>query len=191
MSEPIFPTLPGITWQTVKTPIFSTELQESASGREVAAALYANPKWKFSLSYEFLRAGAEQELQQLIGLFGVCKGRFGTFLFSDQSDNTVTDQAFAVGTGSQITFTLKRSIGAFSEPIAALNGTPTIKCNGTPVSIASINGGVITLAAPPTGNLTWSGQFYYRCRFLNDSLDVENFLYKLWQAKKVEFRSTR
>lgn len=191
MSEPVFPTLPGLSWQTVKTPIWSTAVQKSASGREIRSALYANPLWKFSLSYEFLRAGAAQELQQLVALFNLCKGQFGTFLFSDPTDNAVADQVFGIGNGSQTVFPLTRSIAGFAEPIAAVNGTPVFKADGMLIGGATIGGGVITFPSPPVGLLTWTGQFFYRCRFLSDSMDFENFMHQLWQAKKVEFRSVR
>lgn len=191
MSEPIFPALAGLGWQMVKTPVWSTIVQRSANGRELRSALYANPLWEFSLTFEFLRAGAEQEYQQLIGLFNISKGMFGTFLFSDPTDNTVTDQPFGSGNGSQILFPLSRTIGTFAEPIAAVDGTPIIKAGGTQITAFTIANGLVTFASPPTGQLTWSGKFFYRCRFLEDKADFENFLYRLWTAKKIKFQSVR
>jgi uncharacterized protein (TIGR02217 family) len=190
MSEPVFPTLPGKMWPMVKTPIWSTAVQRSANGREVRSSLYANPLWKFSLSYEFLRSDATQELQQMLSLFNLSRGQFGTFLFLDPTDSAVTDQLFGTGNGSQIVFPLTHAIGTFVEPVAAVVGSPVFKANGSVVS-ATVANGVVTFASPPTGALTWTGQFYYRCRFLNDDLDFANFMQGFWEAKKVEFRSTR
>jgi uncharacterized protein (TIGR02217 family) len=191
MSEPIFPTLAGLSWQMVKTPVWSTIIQRSANGRELRSALYANPLWEFSLSFEFLRAGAEQEYQQLAGLFNISKGQYGTFLFSDPTDNTVVDQPFGSGNGSQIVFPLSRTIGTFSEPIAAVDGTIVIKAGGTQITSFTIANGLVTFASPPTGLLTWSGKFFYRCRFLEDKVEFENFMYKLWSSKKIKFQSVR
>jgi len=42
--------------------------------------------------------------------------------------------------------------------------------------------------APPAGaTLSWSGSFYYRCRFTHDELAVDEFMRDLYSAKKVEF----
>lgn len=54
-------------------------------------------------------------------------------------------------------------------------------------------GGLITFAnAPANGALvTWTGKFYQRVRFADDSSDFENFMYNLWQAKKVNLVTAR
>lgn len=191
MTDAVFPVLPGLKWSGSKSPIWSTAVQQSTSGCEVRAALYANPLWKFSLSYEFLRDDASQELQQIIGLFNRCKGQFRPFLYRDPTDCTVTDQRFGTGNGVQRTFQLVRSIGGFAEPVAAVAGTPLILAGGSAVTGFSIDGGTVTFASPPSGALSWSGEFYYRCRFLEDTLTFENFLYRLWELKSLEFRSVR
>jgi hypothetical protein len=45
--------------------------------------------------------------------------------------------------------------------------------------------------APPAGSkLTWSGNFYHRCRFDEDELsDMSEFLYQIWECKSLKFRS--
>ena len=45
-----------------------------------------------------------------MGLFLQC-GQFGTFLYTDPTDNAVTNQGIATGDGSTTTFTLGRSLG--------------------------------------------------------------------------------
>lgn len=54
-------------------------------------------------------------------------------------------------------------------------------------SISAI--GVVTFTtAPETGaEVEWTGSYYYRCRFLQDALEVNKFMSGLWEAKKVEF----
>lgn len=54
------------------------------------------------------------------------------------------------------------------------------------------SGVVQFVSAPPAGSaLTWSGQFYRRCRFLGDRLDTEKFMAGLFAAKRVEFISVK
>jgi uncharacterized protein (TIGR02217 family) len=190
MGNAVFPVLPGLSWSVTKTPQWSTRTQKAVSGRELRAAYYSSPLWTFKLSYEVLRANGLQELQQLVGFFNARQGGFDSFLYADPSDNAVTQAPFGVGDGVKSKFQLTRPYGGFAEPVAALQGAPSIFVNGVQVGFTvDVNSGVVTLAAaPPAGAvLAWSGSFYYRCRFLQDSVDFDNFMKDLWQAKKVEF----
>ena len=55
MSNAIFPTLPGITWDTIKTPIFNTITKKAVSGRETRVAYMAAPMYSFKpVSYTHL-----------------------------------------------------------------------------------------------------------------------------------------
>lgn len=69
--------------------------------------------------------------------------------------------------------------------------TPRVYLNGalqtSNYSISST--GLVTFTTPPANAavLTWSGSYYYRCRFLQDSMEFNKFLSGLWEAKKVEF----
>ena len=82
MSNAVLPTLPGLEWEVRQTPTFSTDVHASLSGKEVAYQYMQYPVWEFETSYEFLRAGAELELQTLCGFFLVHGGRFDTWLYA-------------------------------------------------------------------------------------------------------------
>lgn len=58
MGNAVFPALPGLKWGAKKTPVWSTNIQKSANGRELRAAYYSYPQWRFSLSFEVLRTKA-------------------------------------------------------------------------------------------------------------------------------------
>jgi uncharacterized protein (TIGR02217 family) len=195
MSNAVFPVLPGLMWSVVKTPQWSTRIQKTVSGRESRAAFYSLPLWTFKLSYEVLRANTGQELQQLVGFFNARQGSFDTFLYADPSDNAVTAAVFGAGDGTTKKFQLLRPMGGYSEPILAPNGTPNIYANAVLQGGVTIdaNTGVVTFATAPGAGvtLTWTGGFYYRVRFLQDSMDFNNFLKDLWEAKKVEFVSVK
>jgi uncharacterized protein (TIGR02217 family) len=196
MSNAAFPVLPGLSWSVIKTPKWSTRKQIAISGREYRAAYFSLPLWKFKLSYEVLRAGAQQELQQLVGFFNARQGSFDTFLYADPTDSAVVAQQFGTGNGAATTFQLVRSLGGNSEPVAALQAAPSIYANGalqsSGVSV-NLNTGLATFTVAPANGvaLTWTGSFYYRCRFLHDELDLENFMQNLWLAKTVEFTSVK
>jgi len=105
--------------------------------------------------------------------------------------------SFGAGDGSTKVFQLSRAFGAggftFVEPVQNLNGAPSIyvggvlKNAGTDYTISST--GLVTFSSAPANAvaLTWTGGYYYRCRFLQDELDLSRFLQGLWEAKKVEF----
>lgn len=189
MSNLVYPVLPGLMFGATRTPIWSSIVKTSVNGREFRSANFQIPRYRYTLQYEFLRsAAAWAELQTLFGFYNQLLGGWDTFLFSDPDDNAVTAQAFGVGDGSTLTFQLVRSLGGFVEPVYALNGTPTIYVNGTPTTPASISAtGLVTFSAAPAAAaaITWTGSFYWRCRFADDSLEFEKFMAQLWAAKKV------
>lgn len=197
MSNAIFPTLPGLTWSSTKASQFSTRIQRSVSGRELRAAYYSTPIWKFSLSYEFLRADARQELQQLIGFFNARQGSFDSFLYFDPTDNACSKQIFNIGDGVTSRFKLSRNLGGFVEPISALRTLSSIQYDGVNVSAntytANMSDGTVTFVPPPPAGtvLSWTGEFYFRVRFAQDTTEFENFMHNLWSAKKVELVSAK
>lgn len=50
--------------------------------------------------------------------------------------------------------------------------------------------GLVTFAAPPAAAaaLTWSGSYFWRCRFTMPQLELQKFLSTFWEAGKVEFK---
>jgi uncharacterized protein (TIGR02217 family) len=218
MTTPVFPALPGQGWSVHKKPTFLTVVASHVSGREVRFANYANPVWNFELTFEGLDGTAStypglgaSSLQSLMGLYLQSQGQFGSFVFYDPTDYSVTGQAFGTGDGTTTTFQLCRTLGGFTEPVIvpAAAGTlnfpggqsasvpnPTIYNNGTLVSSGyaiSTPGGVVTFStAPAAGHvLTWTGAFGFLCRFDGDDLDFEQFMANLWKVESLKFRSLR
>jgi uncharacterized protein (TIGR02217 family) len=202
----IFPTLPGLAWSVTKTPTFQTRIQRAVSGRELRALDYPYPLWQFALVYDFLRdapAAGYDELRSLLGFFMLCQGAFGTFLFQDPSDFQVTGQQIGIGDASTTIFQLQRTLGTslpgggFIEPIDAPDSVSAIYLNGiveapTTYSVDP-NTGLVTFSTAPSSGLIISADFsyYFRCRFVEDKYDFENFMYRLWQLKKLTFISVR
>jgi hypothetical protein len=87
--------------------------------------------------------------------------------------------------------------GGFFEPIVAPNVVHAIYLNGLIQDPATYNidprAGLITFSTPPGAGLMISADFsyYFRCRFVDDHYDFENFMYQLWQLKKLTFISVR
>ena len=192
MSNTIFPALTGMTFDTVKTPTFNTVTKKAVSGRETRVAYMATPMYKWQLNFEYLRdqsgvqvpASPYNDLKKLMGFFNARRGSFDSFLFEDITDNLATAQQFGTGNGSTTAFQLSRTMGGgtgFLEPVMNLNGTPTI----TGGSVASISStGVVTFSSAPSSGavLSWTGNYYFRCRFDTDTVDFTQMLQNFWSA---------
>ena len=202
----VFPALPGLAWSVTKSPTFQTRIQRAASGRELRALDYPYPLWQFTLVFDLLRdnpAAGYDELRTLMGFFMLCQGAFGTFLFHDPSDDRVAGQQIGVGNASTTVFQLQRAMGTtlpgdgFQEPILAPNVVSAVYFNGITQSQASYsvdpNTGLVTFVTAPASGLIISADFsyYFRCRFVEDSYVFENFMFQLWQLKKLTFISVR
>ena len=199
MSNAIYPTLAGLKFGVVRRPVWNTSKKTSVTGREFRAANMIYPSYQYKLSYEFLRdlRSGVDELRSLVGFFNARLGSFDSFLFSDPDDNTATLQSFGTGNGVANQFQLMRSFGASTDPVYDLASTPAIYKAGTLQSLTthytiSSSGLVSFVTAPTAGQaLTWSGTYYWRCRFETDQLDVEKFMHQLWQARTVDFRTVK
>src|ERR1700733_12673634 len=124
ITPPSLPTLPGLAWSRHKKPAFNTRIASHASGREVRVALMNYPLYEFEAAYEGLTSSASgfaglgaSSLQNLMGFFLQLQGQFGTFLYTDPDDSTVTGQGIGVGDGTTTAFTFVRALGAFAEPV--------------------------------------------------------------------------
>jgi uncharacterized protein (TIGR02217 family) len=202
----IFPALPGLAWSVTKSPTFQTRIQRAASGRELRALDYPYPLWQFTLVFDFLRdnpAAGFDELRTLMGFFMLCQGAFGTFLFQDPSDDRVSGQQIGTGDTLRTVFQLQRTMGktlpggGFLEPIVAPKVVTAVYFNGVVqnpagYSVDPMTGLVTFNVAPGSGLIiTADYSYYFRCRFIDDSCAFENFMFRLWQLKKLTFISVR
>jgi uncharacterized protein (TIGR02217 family) len=196
----VFPALPGLAWSVTKTPVFETRIQRAMSGRELRALDYPYPLWQFTLDFSVLRddpAAGFDEFRTLLGFFLACQGAYGEFLFQDPTDFAVAGQGLGTGDASTTGFQLLRMIGGFAEPIVAPDQVTAIYFNGVTQSASGYSvdadTGVVTFAAPPPPGLAITADFtfYFRCRFVDDRYDFDNFMYRLWQVKKLTFISVR
>jgi uncharacterized protein (TIGR02217 family) len=218
MSNVVFPTtLKGLKWDQAKTPIFSTRIQKSTSGRSLRAALYQYPIYQYDLSYEVLRdTVALNELQTLMGFYLSRQGAFDSFLYIDPSDNKVAGQA--IGTGDTVTaaFQLVRTYGGFAEPCLDIQapGSPLPVLNvyvnavlqdpsyysikASDGSTSYFNGGLLTFGIghiPGAAPITADFSYYKRVCFIEygegSGDSFSQFMYNLWELKKLSLETVR
>jgi uncharacterized protein (TIGR02217 family) len=208
MSNDIFPSLPGLKITQVKNPIFSTRVQKATSGRELRAAYYVYPLFRYDLSFEILRDDATyNELKTLMGFYMQRQGAAQTFLYSDPTDNAVVKEAIGIGNGSNKVFQLYSSYGGFLMPRKDIRPrgviTPVLEIyldnvaqDHAAYSVATSDSGIVTFVSAPGSNkvITASFSFYYRVRFKEFSEGDESFTRifdKWWEAKKISLLMVR
>lgn len=215
MSSQVYPTLPGLSIEFQRAYDWKTGIQEALTGKQSAIGFRQYPLVKFELNYNVLRdvgapgfGAAASEIQQIVGLHNDMQGRLDTFLFTDPEFNTITSAnaaqygTFGTGDGTTLIFQLTATYRIASgsgqaELIQNLNGTPVLYDNGSVISAANYSigaTGVVTFGAghapAATHVLTWSGSWYYRCRFDDDSIAWKRFMSKLWSAT-IKFSSIK
>lgn len=193
MSNLIYPDLPGLAPNVSRAPSWSNDVKPARSGKRYARAHWSYPRWTFKLQYEFLRSGAEQELQTLVGFFNQHAGDYDTWLFRDPDARTAVRVQFGTGDGATKSWQLLRSLGGFLEPVKEIDGAVTSFVNGTSTAATvDIHTGLITFATAPAAGAVLDASFNYflRCRFSRSSLDAERFLADLWKGQ-VEFSTEK
>ena len=201
MSNAVFPVLPGLKWGVPLIPNFRTKIQEAVSGKELRGSFMAYPNWDIHLSYELLRNDGAAELKTLGGFFLQRRGAWDDFLYDNPDDNSVTDYQFGTGDGATKDFQLTRAFGAggvtFVEPVQNVNGSPSIYKGGVlqsaPTHYSLGATGIVSFVTAPANGvaLTWTGAYYYRCRFKQDLAEFSKFMKDLWELKKLELRSVK
>lgn len=200
-SPPIFPTLPGEGWTVRKTPTFSSLLAQHASGRESRAQLYSAPLYVFELTFDGLASSAAysglfaKSLQMLMGLYEICAGRFGTFLYRDPSDCTVKGQAIAFGDGATAAFAFVRDNGpARMAAVSWVTYVNAIYLDGVATNAWTLTQpATLTLASAPAAGvgITADFEFAFLCRFDADEQEFQEDMQDLWSGGSLKFRQVR
>lgn len=221
MSYPILSS--SVKWKLEsykKTPVFNTVVQKNAASRgNAATALKPYPTWDFNCELPATNGAnlitSSSIISQFLGIFGEVQGQGGLFLYNDYTDNSVvltlsgmldvtansaTPMA-SVGNGTSTAFQLVRSLGGLSwDVIQNLNGAIVVKVNGTTKTLGTdysvSSTGVVTFTSAPANNatLTWSGSFYFLCRFAEDSFkDLSLVAYNangaVWTCSNIAYSS--
>ena len=187
----VFPTLQGIGWPVTTSPVWNNQIQRTVTGRVVAATYQQYPLYKFKVQFNFLLAA---DFNTLLAFFNQQGGNLTPFLFdAGPGSDSVTAQAIGTGNGTTTAFQLLRSYGGFSEPVAASFGSPHAYVNGVsePCTFNSPSNGYVTLTtAPASGTaVTWSGNYYFQCRFGKGSYDLEQFASQLYSTKSFDLET--
>jgi uncharacterized protein (TIGR02217 family) len=216
MSYPVFPTVRGLSWNITRTPSWETLVQRSSSGMEFRLQYWQYPLWKWELNFAYLKDNpsdlppgyTQTDLAVIQGFFNMVAGQYGVFIFDDVNAgdtpgagpwDSVTNQAVATGDGTTTTFQLLRSSGGFTDAIQApyTSPEPIVYLNGVAQTYGAnyaidATGNIIFATAPGAGvAITWTGAYYWPCRFSEDEEDFDTQLHQLWTLKKISFVQVR
>lgn len=197
MTLAVFPSFSGADWGNIKHPDFKTDIFEATSGYESRAMLRQYPKYTFHYPLEhIIDSRDESDLRALLGFFLARHGAYEAFLFTDLSDCAVDGQMIGVGDGTRTVWQLVRSYGGFVEPVQNVNAVDSVpaiflddvlQVDVTDYGIA--DDGLVTFASAPADGavITWTGNYYYRVRFVDDGYDFAQFSSDFWQCADIAF----
>lgn len=192
MSNALYPSLPGRAFPLVKVPRFKTQVDEAMSGRDWTSSGQVYPRYTYKIPYSYL---SEADFATMQGFFNNRRGRLDTFLFDDRDDNTVaTPQVIGTGNGTATKFPLLRSFGGFVEQVGRANVMGTVRINGSPTALYTVgdDGSITFNTAPGNGlSIDWTGTYYWRCRFVQDTMEFSEFLRKMREARTVEIETVK
>lgn len=199
-----------------KTPNFDGNYVIKNAAGKGNSSLVVKPfcNWDFDFDMDKVQGNealATSVVAQFQGTYMACQGTGGLFLFTDPQDNTVSyansgmldvtpgsvTPMQSTGSGNTM-FQLARSIGGVAwDIIQNLNGSITVKVNGSVVVPASVSStGVVTFSSAPawSATLQWTGNFYYLCRFEENTLDATrsfttNSGTDQWDFSSIKFSS--
>jgi uncharacterized protein (TIGR02217 family) len=203
MTALTFPSLVGLEFPVLKSPIWSTIENESISGKTTRISLYTYPKYRISLSFSYLGsgiAGQNQDYQTLIGFYNRCGGKAKPFRWTDPYDNTATAQSLGIGDGATTQFLLVRTLGGFVEPAQDVSAISQVTVAGTPTAaytqVQDPNFGLvyaINFNSPPANGAAIAASFTYNwpCRFDDDSVEFSNDMQLFWSLRKLSFTTLK
>jgi uncharacterized protein (TIGR02217 family) len=202
MAADLFPTLPGLGWTMTKTPMWKTLAFDATSGREARIGLRVYPRWKWTLTFDHLKAETSYlEFQQLADFVNTHYGPRDEFLFQDPTDNFIAGQLIGWGDGATKVFQLVRTLHVygFEEPITNFNSsalTNAVYINRVAVDPGGYtisSSGILTFIDAPTDTYEISADinYYWPARFLTDDNEFDYFMHQVWEMKKLEIISLR
>jgi len=200
MSNYVFPSFQGWSWEKTITPVWNTQTYESESGRETRIQKWKYPRYKISLTYNFLTDNTSKwqldkgDIERLQGFFNAVGGSFDDFLYLDDTENYVENQAFGIGNGQETVFQLVRNHPYWAEPVTGIVEIPQIFIDGVLTTEVSVDPyGVVTFDSPPPADsvLTWTGNYYFRVRFDNDEIELTRTWDGLWESIEISMKTVK
>ncbi len=214
---PLFPSTILSGYSAHKRPTFASMVQSPPSGREVTGFQQIYPLWEFELPFEILRDQTQNgallaptlgftDLQVLSTFWLSRVGQFSAFIYQDLDDCSRLAQAIGTGDNTTKGFPVVRQWGGGALGLVEPVGIVDVRLSPSQAFNVYLNG----VSMPQSGNwwidtdlrtlkfksapaaavaITADFGFFYLCRFIDDALDLEQFMSGRWTVKSLKFRS--
>ena len=157
-------------------PAFEIVIIAGSSGIEEHLPQFISPKISFNVSMD-IRTVDEMEL--FLNFFHARRGKLIGFRAKDLTDYAVENELIAVGNGILTQFQLIKTytdvaygeVRKITKPAFPIQ----VKVGGIDISstlVVDYTTGLIYFPSPPSGNITWTGEFHIPVRFNTDEMDV-------------------
>lgn len=193
----LFSPPPGLTFPIKRRPLWNTFTSIAVSGMDNPVQLQSYPRWQHELPFSMLRT-SQAEQQYMETFYNLVGGRARAWLFDNVDDDTAVDQSLGTGDGVTRQFALRRTRPAgglvFFEPVFAVQTPIVVKVGGAVTAAFTLGSrGLITFTSAPALNatITWSGKYYWVCRFDDDDLEFSKFNSDMWELGKLSFTSLK
>lgn len=213
---PIYPTLPGLTYDTTWSPTFyNMDTDKTVSGADIDLGIAQYPTHDFELTYAVLRNDffgdlntyGGPEFKAMMGFFLMIGGTLGRFLFTNPDDNSVTAQPeFTTDGTTSVYGPVIRTFGTpvynGSEPVGVIDtgSTFNVYFDGVlqnPSTYTVLTGDPcnqqIQFHSTPTAGkaVTVDMTYFYYVKFPENTNTFRKFMNQLWSLEKVTLHSCR
>jgi uncharacterized protein (TIGR02217 family) len=184
----------SVAFSSVSSLFFDTNIVKSKNNTE-----QRSPNLNFSMSSFRLSAPLKNkpEIEEIITLFKIVKGKLGGFRFKDWLDYKVENQIIGIGDGENCTFQIKKtyqlqSYFTMRDISKPAQGTVKVflnylECNHLLQSIDHTKG-LVTFASPPSEGsiITVNCEFDIPVRFKDDCLNITMLGKNSYEIKDLE-----
>ena len=177
-------------------PEFSTMISQSFSGYEVRNINWLESRNKYEISKSITN---ENDLEQILSFFQICKGRGIGFRFKDHADFMAKNQLLFESDGKTLTFpiykTYKLGILTYKRRIfkPVMGSIKLAMCEAkVKYSVDYVNG-IIKLEKPLSQGCKVSGSYEFDVpvRFNNDHLELINHYRRIYSIDRLELIETK
>jgi hypothetical protein len=217
VSYPILTLPKGLGWNFKTSQLFTTTRQKPQSGRgPVAATLQQGVLYEFELVCNYLKVAGvttANDFAYLKNFYEAMRGAWGRFVFDPSqanlsnltlsADYTQLENGFSgIGDGVTTVFPLWRSTSALGggnvtlleriQNVSTLIGVyvnNVLQSSGA-YTLTNFPASITFTTAPATGYpVCWSGNYNYLCSFAEDTNDLNEFMWQLYELKSLRLET--
>lgn len=150
-----------VDWSSEVAESWEIQEQNAASGKRRTQTYQSLPGWTFKLKFPVL---TKAERDTLFAFYAQCKGPFGDFFYKDAESYLIEKQR--LGKNSDGSYQLVAKLDGYIEPVAYADHL-MVYVNGVKQasSAYTLNNGAIVFKTAPSGTVTASYEYYWKCCF--------------------------